>query len=205
MRIKHNTNINLVQRIILDMPGKLNKTIRYTCSMLHKIKEEYGKLHDDLLKEKRLIRPTDLGYSGSASAEVVFEFFKRIKLDKYSSFLDLGSGDGKVVLVASLFTKSTGIEIDRKLIKTAESIKKRLGIKNAEFIQGDFLDADISSYGIMFINPDQPLYEIEKKLRNEMTGKQRLTVFGGLYKPLNLKLEKEYSIQGVWFGVYKNR
>ena len=104
MRIKHNTNINLVQRIILDMPGKLNKTIRYTCSMLHKIKEEYGKLHDDLLKEKRLIRPTDLGYSGSASAEVVFEFFRRIKLDKYSSFLDLGSGDGKVVLVASLFT-----------------------------------------------------------------------------------------------------
>ncbi|MBU0535560.1 MAG: methyltransferase domain-containing protein [Nanoarchaeota archaeon] len=172
--------------------------------MLEKIKQEYLKVHGDLIKDKKLLKPTSLGYSGSASADTIHEFFKKIGLDKYSSFADLGSGEGKVVLIASLFTKSFGIEIDEELIGISNNIKKKLKLDNAAFLYGDFLDMDLTDYDILFINPDQPMYEAEKKLRREMTGKQKLIVFGGLYKPLNMKLVKEFTVQNAKFFVYKN-
>jgi len=169
--------------------------------MFDKIKTEYAKLYEKLLEQNKLIRPTELGYSGAASAIAVHNFFKKIKLDKYNSFVDLGSGDGKVVMIASLFTNAVGIEVDDELIKTARKIAKKLKI-GADFIQTDFLEANVSEYDIIFINPDQPMYAVEKKLRNEMTPEQRLIVFGGLYKPMNMKLEKNLTVDGVWFGVY---
>ena len=46
------------------------------------------------------------------------------------------------------------------------------------------------------------MYELEKKLRTEMKDTARLIIAGNLYKPLNMGLEKEYKIQGVWFGIY---
>lgn len=166
------------------------------------IKQEYLKLHGEMIKEQQLMKPTEKGYSGSASAETMYSFFRSFGLENHSGFLDLGSGDGKVVLVASLFTNAHGVEIDRQLVSSAENIRKRLGISSASFMEGDFLDTDISGYEVLFINPDQPLHEIEKKLRAEMSAGQRLVVFGGLYKPLNMRLEKEYNADGVWFGVY---
>jgi len=172
--------------------------------MINKIIHEYSELYNNLIDHNRLVRPTELGYSGSASADAVHEFFKKIGLDKYKSFLDLGSGDGKIVLIASLFTKATGIEIDEELIKISEDMKSKLNLNNAEFFKKDFLLIDILGYDVIFINPDQPMYEIEKKLRNEMTAEQRLIVFGGLYKPLNMKLENEFKIDGVLFGIYSN-
>ena len=174
-------------------------------SDVERIKQEYLKLHGEMIKKGELIRPTEKGYSGSASAETVHKFFTGLGLENYSSFLDLGSGDGKVVLVASLFTRAAGIEADEQLVCTAQKMRERLGLKNAGFTAGDFLEAGITGYGILFINPDQPLYDVEKKLRNEMAEEQRLAVFGGLYKPLNMTLEKEHDIDGVWFGVYVNR
>lgn len=174
--------------------------------MIEKIKKEYTILYGNLIKDKKLLRTTSLGYSGSASSDAVFGLFEKMKLGQFRSFADLGSGDGKVVLIASLFTRSVGIEIDDELLKISRKMKSRLKLKNAEFIRGDFLDEgkDLSGYDVLFINPDNPFYEIEKKLRNEMKDGAILIVCGGLYKPLNMKLEKSYTVDNLKFFVYKN-
>jgi len=175
-------------------------------NLIERIKQEYTKRYGNLLKDKKLVRTTSLGYSGSAASDAVFGFFEKIKLGNFKSFADLGSGDGKIVLIASLFTNAVGIEIDDELLAISKKMKTKLKLKKAEFIKADFLDddQDISKYDVLFINPDNPMYEIEKKLRNEMGEKARLVVCGGIYAPMNMKLDKSYTVDNVKFFVYRN-
>lgn len=172
--------------------------------MFNKIKQQYIKLYGELIADSRLARPTKLGYYGAASSDAVHGLFRKIHLEKYSSFIDLGSGDGKIVLIASLFTKAEGIEADSDLIKTGNRIRDRLKIskEKAGFIEGDYLDIDLSGYDIIFVNPDSPMYELEKKLRREMKDDALLIIAGNLYKPLNMKLENSFTIDNVWFWIY---
>ncbi|PIN87273.1 hypothetical protein COV19_00115 [Candidatus Woesearchaeota archaeon CG10_big_fil_rev_8_21_14_0_10_44_13] len=174
--------------------------------MLHKftqLKKEYDSYSVSLIPKHKLLRETSLGYYGSAPADPVFNFFRKMELEKKKSFLDLGSGDGKVVLIAALFTKAAGIEIDMELIKVSGKMKKKLGIR-AEFLREDYLMHDLSKYEILFLNPDQPFYALEKKLRKEMKKTARLVVLGNLYRPLNMGLEKNRIIDGTSFSIYKN-
>jgi len=67
---------------------------------------------------------------------------------------DLGSGDGKIAMIASLFTKAAGIEFDEELVKVSNQMKKKLNL-DVKFIQGDFMQSDISKYDVIFINPDK--------------------------------------------------
>ena len=78
------------------------------------IKEEYDKFYRSLLKKGRLpMWSTEKGFWNSSITDDLYETFKKINLHKFKSFLDIGSGDGKVVLIASLFCKNAeGIEID---------------------------------------------------------------------------------------------
>lgn len=168
-------------------------------SSIEKIKKEYDSYQLGLLLKGKFLRETSLGYYGSSPADAVFRFFKKIKLK--GSFIDLGSGDGKVTLIAALFTKAKGIEIDDELFNASEKIKNKLGI-NADFIKGDFLEHDLSKYDVLFLNPDQPFPELEKKLRKEMKKTAKLIVFGSLFKPLNMGLDKSFVIGGFRLFVY---
>ncbi|MBD3314046.1 hypothetical protein GF345_06390 [Candidatus Woesearchaeota archaeon] len=173
--------------------------------MFSRIKQEYIRLYGEFIADRKLARPTKVGYYGAASSDAAHDLFRKIKLDDFKSFADLGSGDGKIVLIASLFTKAAGIEIDQELIRTGEKIRDKLKIDKTKacFIEGDYLDIDLSGYDILFVNPDNPMYELEKKLRREMKKEARLIIAGKLYKPLNMKLENEYKVDGMQFGVYQ--
>lgn len=71
------------------------------------IKSEYERFYHDLLSAGRLpLKDTGEGYWAMAVADDVYELFKRMNLQEYKSFIDIGSGDGKVALIAALFTKS---------------------------------------------------------------------------------------------------
>ena len=170
------------------MPKDKNKTF-------HKIKEEYDAFYKSFLKKGKIpCYDTEVGIWGVSVSNNIYEFFKKIKLGKYKNFLDLGSGDGKVVLIASLFTKATGIEYDKKLVKKSIEIKDKLGLK-CDFIQGDFLDSgfDFGKYDIIFINPDKGFHKgTEDKLLKEMKGK--LFVYNFVFQPRFLKKGKTY-----WF------
>ena len=141
---------------------------------------------------------TEKGIWGAAITNHIFEFFQQINLKKYKSFIDLGSGDGKVVLIASLFgVKATGIEFDKDLIENSIKIRDELGL-DAEFLQEDFLKHDLSKYDIIFINPDKGFeYKLENKLLKEIKPKAKLFVYNNLFLPNLLKKRKTYWFEQV--------
>jgi SAM-dependent methyltransferase len=76
------------------------------------------------------------GPSGIAEILVTVE---NASLGPGKTFVDLGSGAGKVVLLVALLTgaRAYGIEIDPKLVAHAQSAARLLGLENAHFIEGD--------------------------------------------------------------------
>jgi SAM-dependent methyltransferase len=70
-------------------------------------------------------------------------------------FLDLGSGDGRVVFLAALMgADATGIEYDRELHGIAVRARRRLSHlidrRRATLRRGDFFDLDLSRYDVLF-------------------------------------------------------
>ena len=169
-----------------------------------KINREYSLFYNKLLSKGRFpMRETPLGYWGYSIGEEIVELFKAINLQQYSSFVDLGSGDGKVVNLASLFTHATGIEADRELIDKSLEVKKKFGLDKAEFIHGDFMYHTLSGYDLLFIYPDKRLTEVEEKLLKEMRG--YLIVMGLHFHPLRLKKERSFYVGTNLVSMFSNQ
>ena len=167
------------------------------------IKKTYKEFYDSLLRKgELLVRDTEKGIWGITTADDAFAFFKDIKLDRYKNFIDLGSGDGIVVMIASLFTKATGIEFDEELHKKAVEIKERLEL-DVNLKCKDFFEEDLSKYDIIFINPDQGFHKgLEDKLIKELKG--RLFVHQKIFQPRFLKKGKTYWINQTPIIEYSN-
>jgi len=171
-------------------------------SDFERIKTYYNTFYASFMAKGSLpVGATKAGYWGVASSDDLLDLFKRIKLSKYNNFIDLGSGDGKVAMIASLFTHAEGVELDEALFSTSMKIMNGLKI-NAKLHKMDYFDIDLSVYNVVFINPDQPFYELEKKLRNELTG--ILVVYDAVYKPMNLRQFDKFFVNGVEIGIYVN-
>ena len=169
------------------------------------LKKEYDNFHKNLLRNGKLpLWSTGKGFWGGVVANEVYEAFKKINLNKNSTFIDLGSGDGKVVLTAALFCKrAVGIEIDNGLYQKSLEMQRRIGIPNALFFNNDFNDHNISDFDYVFAYPDEPMHRgLEKKLLNELKGK--LLHYGHHFHPQNLKAETEFLVNGNMFTVYSN-
>lgn len=167
------------------------------------IKKEYDDFYRELLSQGKLpLRDTGKGFWGHAIADEIYEAFKKLKLQKFRTFVDLGSGDGKVVLIAALFCKrAVGIEIDNELHQKALEIQKKLFIPNALFYNNDFFAHSISEFDIVFVYPDAPVERgLENKLLNELNGK--LIHYGHHFHPLQLKKEHSFFVNGNLFTVY---
>lgn len=172
----------------------------------NEINEEYSKdMKEMLIKGELPLKDTGIGFWGGSVLTEVFELFKRLNLSEKRSLVDLGSGDGRVVLAASLFgVNATGVEIDEELHNKAREKQFRLGIPNAVFYNDDFLDHGLSAYDYLYCSPDKPISrELESKLHKEMAGK--LIVQGHHFHPQNLNKEKSYTINGTLFTVYGKR
>ena len=163
----------------------------------NEIKSAYTQF-DRELREKFLlvVRDTEKGIWGTSSMDTVFTLFKNIRLGQKKHFLDIGCGDGRVVLVASLFTKAAGIEIDKNLINKGKEIKSKLKIKKTQLICGDFFAHDFRKYDIIFINPDKGFHHgLENKLLKELKGK--LLLYNNIFMPRFLKRGKTHWIDQV--------
>lgn len=95
-------------------------------------------------------------------------------LKPQARFIDLGSGDGRVVFLAALFgAKAYGIEYDARLIDISREAQKKLKdiieTDKVNFIQGDFLKHDLSQYDIMYLCAGtNTLSELIKKVVREI-------------------------------------
>jgi predicted O-methyltransferase YrrM len=159
----------------------------------------YSQRRGKLVMESKAQRPTSAGYWASSDPNQLFELFRKIELRKYKRFLDLGSGDGIVVAIASLFTKASGIEVDAELHKNAGGLKHKLGLQYS-LKNCDYLDEDLSAYDVIFINPDNYFYKLEKKLVEEFRG--TLVIADNIFRPLTFSPDKQLSIRGAGFSVY---
>ncbi|MBW2967387.1 class I SAM-dependent methyltransferase [Candidatus Woesearchaeota archaeon] len=164
------------------------------------IKDVYTRRRRKLLIAGRFQRPTKAGYWATSNPDHIFELFRTAGLERYKSFVDLGSGDGIVTAMASLFTRSSGIEIDPALHREAADIMSKLGI-TCNLHNGDFLDADLSQYDIIFINPDNYFHRLEKKLVEGFRGD--IIIADNIFRPLTLKPIKEFSIRGANYSLFR--
>jgi len=171
----------------------------------NQLKHEYQNFDRETIEQFRLIvRDTEKGIWGPADLETCFKFFKKIKLNRFKNFIDLGSGDGRITFLASLFTSSTGIEFDPDLHQVAQKINNKLSLK-ANLIQGDFLKHDLKDYDFIFINPDNGFHKgLEDKLIKEMDKKARLYVYNNIFLPRFLTKGKTYHLGNAPIITYRN-
>lgn len=172
-------------------------------STFNKIKKEYDDFYRSLFKRGRLpMWGTEKGFWNASASDEVYEMFKKIKLHKFKNFLDIGSGDGKIVLIAALFCKNAeGIEIDDFLHNKALQMQSKFGFENVTFHNKDFFEHDFSKYDALFLAPDTPLERgLENKLAKEMRGK--LIHFGHHFQPKDLKKENSFLVNGNLVTIY---
>ena len=169
----------------------------------NEIKQGYNDFYNHILKNGRLsMWSTAKGFWNASLSDDLFKLFKSIKLDQYKNFIDLGSGDGKAVLIASLFgVNAHGIEIDDYLHKVALGMKKKFSINNASFFKKDFFRHNISNYDLVFSAPDAPMERgLQNKLLEELNG--RLIVYGPHFHPTKLKKEKHFFVNDTLVGMF---
>lgn len=167
------------------------------------IDNEYSEFYKSLMRKGQFpMRETPLGFWGYSIGHEIYDLFQKMQLQKYRSFIDLGSGDGKVVNIAAMFTDATGIESDRQLIEQSIHIRNKFGLHKAKFIHGNFMHHDLSHYDLLYIYPDKRMYQLEEKLLKEMRG--RLIVIGLHFHPLRLRKESEFFVGLNKVTVYTN-
>jgi len=153
------------------------------------------------IKEKGLsVWDTSHGLYGSSNMWAVFELFKQISLEQSALFIDLGSGDGRITFLASLFTTAVGIEGDPELHAIAEKAKTDLGI-SCTLINGDYQNEDLRSYDVLFIYADHSWpAPFQEKLLRECKGV--LYSLHNIYKPDKLPKGKTLWIEQTPFITY---
>ncbi|MBI5060718.1 MAG: class I SAM-dependent methyltransferase [Candidatus Aenigmarchaeota archaeon] len=115
---------------------------------------------------------TDVGIWVPARTEHLLDLFKKIRLERHRNFIDLGSGDGRVVAAAALFgVQATGIEYDTGLHFV--SIRKMQHFpeinRGIKLIKGNYHDYDISGFDMIFVHGDGHVpEELRQKLEYEM-------------------------------------
>jgi predicted RNA methylase len=66
---------------------------------------------------------------------------------------DLGSGDGRIVIMAAekYHADATGVELDSDLVASSQAKVRQLGLKTARIIYGDILKQDYSSANLITV------------------------------------------------------
>jgi Methyltransferase domain len=97
--------------------------------------------------------------------EVVNAMLKMAGVTRDDMVYDLGSGDGRIVIMAAqqFGAGGVGIDIDPLRIRTARTLAEKAGVAGqVKFIEGDFLEADLTEATVIALHL---LPEINLKLR----------------------------------------
>lgn len=137
------------------------------------------------LNQEERIYKTDVGLFGTSDIYILWKFFENLNLSPSDIFIDLGSGDGRVTLLAGCYCASIGIEYDKKLIEISKHHKEKLGA-DVKFIRGNFEELDVSRATVLFSFSDRFWTNVMvRKLQREFKGV--LYVYQGVYLPEGIK------------------
>ena len=105
------------------------------------------------------------------------QVFEKINFSQGKKFLDIGSGDGRVVLLAAMHgARATGVEIDERFKAPTERSQNKvindrlIGFGEVNWIYQDVMDIDISDYDIIFLYDgglSVPKEKLEEKIIRE--------------------------------------
>ena len=148
--------------------------------------------------------PRDVNRPPSGLAEILFAI-DRANLDSTRTFVDLGSGAGKVVLLVALLTgaRTIGIEIDPVLASRARAASQSLG-RAIEIIEGDIRNlplppADVYYMYIPFIGSA----EVVARLRS-LAAERRILVFSQALPLATLPWLKPKNTSSYWLEMYES-
>ncbi len=144
--------------------------------------------------DEKLVWDTEKGIFGTSDLNIMRSFFEKISPNKADLFVDLGSGDGRICLLASYFCRSMGIEFDRSLVNLSKQYASDLSITNVSFEQMDYEDFDFSDVTILFSYADHFFNErFIEKLKTEFKGV--LYIYQGVFTPEGIKKGRT-----IWIG-----
>ena len=106
-----------------------------------------------------VVRGTTHGIFGPTGVDEAFALCERLGLREGMRFCDLGSGDGRVALVAAMLCESVGIEGDPALHAVAELAKGDLlrcvpELARCTLRNEDYTEADLSCFDVLFAFAD---------------------------------------------------
>lgn len=117
-------------------------------------------------------------------ARHIFDLIDRTALTERDALIDLGSGLGHVILMASICTsaKCTGIELEPSYVDCARNSARSLNLEHAKFIQGDARAADLSDGTVFYLYTPfigTILRDVLNSLRQEAIRREiRICTFG---------------------------
>jgi SAM-dependent methyltransferase len=116
-------------------------------------------------------RPPDIFYAPTREA-VVYEMLELADINRNDVVYDLGSGDGRIVVLAAqkYGVKGVGIEIDPKLVRVSRQVARDVGLDDrVTFVEGDLFKADIGPATIVTLYLSNSINrDLEPKLRREL-------------------------------------
>lgn len=174
----------------------------YPPEMLSRMSGREGPVPDDVLSDPRLqieyLKTEDKAAKGLFYPSLLEELIPafRAEIRPGQRFLDLGSGDGRVVFLAALLgAHATGIEYDGTLHRLAEQARDRLAhlvpTDRARLKQGDFFKEDFSRYDVLFYYWGHGSFlekELLEKIAREMRGGEVAMVAFMTTTPVGLEL-----------------
>jgi SAM-dependent methyltransferase len=116
-------------------------------------------------------RPPDI-YFAPTWEPVVYEMLALAEVTASDVVYDLGSGDGRIVVLAAqrYGARGVGVEIEPKLVEVSRAVARDAEVDHkVTFIQGDLFTADISAATVVTLYLSASVNrELEPKLRREL-------------------------------------
>lgn len=116
----------------------------------HFVEELLGIAYPPLVS--RRLDPELVSYSPSGLSELLF-MLDQASLGPEHVLVDLGSGLGKVVLLATLLTpaRAIGLELDPELVAGARRAAASLGLSRASFVEGDLRELPLPEADVYYM------------------------------------------------------
>lgn len=113
--------------------------------------------------------------------EVVEAMLKLANLGKGDVVYDLGSGDGRIVIMAAeqFGAAATGVEIDPEMVRRARENAAKAGVGNkVRFLEADLFETDLRSASVvtLYLLPNM-LETLKPKLRSQLKPGARVVCF----------------------------
>ena len=143
-------------------------------------------------------------YSPSGLSEILFTL-ERADLGPGKTFVDLGSGLGKVVLLVALLSGASahGVELDPELAVQAQAAARSLNLDNAHFIAGDIRESPLPTADVyyMFI-PLSRSADVASRIR-EFAGERRILLFSQTLDLKRLPWLRSAKAASYWLEMYE--